>query len=245
MYSTDSRGVSRKDTVEICTNGHIIHRGHRVYGSKSPEKFCKFCSAKIIEECLNCEKLIPNTITSNSLPDFCPYCSEPFPWKGKLKTQNTNLIAESPVKILRRIFSRFHLVVRELRNRHAGRTTLDVADEYDVQDLLSALLILHFDDIRPEEWTSSYAGQSARMDFLLKNEKIVIEVKMTRKGLGDKEIGNQLIIDIERYKNHPDCDTLMCFIYDPKDCIKNNRGLTTDLEKKSSSQFKIIVIIYP
>lgn len=245
MYSFDNRGVHRKDTVEICTNGHVIHSGRRVYNPKSPEKFCRFCRARIIEKCLNCEKLIPNTISSRNLPDFCPYCSAPFPWKGKLKTQDTNLRAESPVKILRRIFSRFHLVVRELRNRHASRTTLDVEDEYDVQDLLSALLILHFDDIRPEEWTSSYAGQSARMDFLLKNEKIVIEVKMTRKGLDDKEIGNQLIIDIERYKNHPDCDTLICFIYDPIGRIRNNQGLTTDLQKKSSSQLKIIVMIYP
>ena len=151
MYSSDSRGVSRKDTVEICTNGHIIHSGYRVYDPKSPEKFCRFCRAEIIEKCLSCEKLIPNTITSNNLSDFCPYCSEPFPWKGKLKTQRkekletqtTNLIAESSVKILKRIFSRFHLVARKLRNRHADRTTLDVEDEYDVQDLLSALLVLH------------------------------------------------------------------------------------------------------
>ena len=41
--------------------------------------------------------------------------------------------------------------------------------------------ILYFDDIRAEEWTPSYAGKCARVDFLLKNEKIVIEVKKTRK----------------------------------------------------------------
>ena len=45
--------------------------------------------------------------------------------------------------------------------------------------LLHALLLLYFDDIRAEEWTPSYAGKSARMDFLLKNEGVVIEVKKT------------------------------------------------------------------
>ena len=54
--------------------------------------------------------------------------------------------------------------------------------------LLHALLLLCFDDIRAEEWTSSYAGKSARMDFLLKNEGVVIEVKKTRLGLTDKEL---------------------------------------------------------
>lgn len=42
-----------------------------------------------------------------------------------------------------------------------------------MQDLLNALLRLYFYDIRPEEYTPSYAGKTARVDFLLKNEKIV------------------------------------------------------------------------
>ena len=79
--------------------------------------------------------------------------------------------------ILERIFMRFYKIARQLRNRHGNRQTLSIEDEYDVQDLLHALLHLYFDDIRPEEWTPSYAGKSARVDFLLKNEKTVIEVK--------------------------------------------------------------------
>lgn len=79
--------------------------------------------------------------------------------------------------ILERMFMRFYKIARQLRNRHDNRQTLSIEDEYDVQDLLHALLHLYFDDIRPEEWTPSYAGKSARVDFLLKNEKTVIEVK--------------------------------------------------------------------
>ncbi len=78
-----------------------------------------------------------------------------------------------------------------------NRETLKIEDEYDVQDLLHALLLLYFDDVRTEEWTPSYAGKSSRMDFLLKNERVVIEVKKTRLGLADKELGDQLIIDVD------------------------------------------------
>ena len=64
-------------------------------------------------------------------------------------------------------------------------------DEYDVQDLMHAILRLHFDDVRPEEWTPSYAGKSSRIDFLLPGERTIIEVKMTRHGLGQKEVADE------------------------------------------------------
>ena len=35
---------------------------------------------------------------------------------------------------LNRIFSRFHKIARQLRSRYANRTTIDITDEYDVQD---------------------------------------------------------------------------------------------------------------
>ena len=96
------------------------------------------------------------------------------------------------------IIKRFHLAALQLRQRHENRPTLTVEDEYDVQDLLHALLQLDFDDIRREEWTPSYAGGASRMDFRLKQEQVVIETKKTRKGLGDKEVGQQLIVDIAK-----------------------------------------------
>jgi len=87
--------------------------------------------------------------------------------------------ADEPLDIIDHLVRRFHRVVRQLRQRHDNRPTLDVTEEYDVQDLLHALLALHFDDIRPEEYTPSYAGVSSRVDFLLKGERVVLEVKKT------------------------------------------------------------------
>lgn len=140
------------------------------------------------------------------------------------------------------ICKKFHVVARQLRNRHNNRSTLEIEDEYDVQDLLHSLLKIYFDDVRTEEWVPSYAGSSSRMDFLLKHEKIVIEVKKTRKNLTDKEIGEQLLIDIAKYKNHPDCKTLICFVYDPEEILSNPKGLESDL---NNEQLNVMVIVEP
>ena len=55
---------------------------------------------------------------------------------------------------------RFPLLVAELGNRHSNRPTLEIKDEYDVQDLMRAVLQLHFDDIRPEEWNPKLWGRA-------------------------------------------------------------------------------------
>lgn len=142
---------------------------------------------------------------------------------------------------LENIFNKFHGIVRHLRARYNNRETLNVNDEYDVQDLLSALLKLHFDDVRPEEWTPSYAGGAVRMDFLLKDCSTVIEVKKTRKSMTAKDLGEQLIIDREKYKSHPDCKTLYCFVYDPDGFLRNPVGIKRDLEAGNEGFLKVII----
>ncbi len=151
---------------------------------------------------------------------------------------------ENVFETLDKIASRFHLVVCQLRTRHEGRPTLDVSDEYDVQDLLHALLRIYFDDVRPEEWTPSYAGKASRVDFLLKNERAVVETKKSRHGLTAKEIGTQLIDDKTRYKKHAECDHLFCLVYDPDHLVKNPRGFENDLSE-ASSDFRVRVRVVP
>jgi hypothetical protein len=150
----------------------------------------------------------------------------------------------SPSFSIAQILERFHSVQRQLRSRHDNRPTIEITDEYDVQNLLHALLKLVTDDIRPEEWTPSYAGSCSRMDFLLKDEQTVIETKMTRKGLGPKEVGDQLIIDITKYKTHPDCKKLICFVYDPTGLIANPAGMENDLSK-DSDDLAVTVLVRP
>lgn len=148
------------------------------------------------------------------------------------------------VALIETICRRFPFLVKQLGARHDKRPPLLVNDEYDVQDLLHGLLRLHFDDVRPEEVTPSYAGSSARMDFLLKSEKVVVEAKMTRKTLGQKEVVSQLTEDVARYRTHPDCQTLVCFVFDPGGFCKNPVALENDVSTNAQG-FAVKVIVAP
>ena len=147
-------------------------------------------------------------------------------------------------ELLVRVLERFHAFARQIVVRYDGRDAMFFKDEYDVQDALRAILNLHYLDVRPEEWAPSYAGKSSRMDFLVNDGKIVVEAKMTRKNLRDKEVGDQLLIDIGRYHIHPSCQVLICFIYDPDGLLSNPHALIADLQQvgqEKGLQVRIVV----
>lgn len=146
-------------------------------------------------------------------------------------------------ELLLQLWRRFPLVVRQIRGRHDSRPTLDVADEYDVQDLFHALLNVSFDDIRKEEWSPSYAGGASRMDFLLPELEAVVEMKMMRKTLSTRQLGEELIIDIAKYSKHPQCRTLFCFVYDPEARAVNPRGIESDLNRQQAEMTVTVSIV--
>lgn len=167
---------------------------------------------------------------------------EELPWlekrkKDDKKTQNNSLFH------LERLLKRFDIVARQLKQRHEERETLIIEDEYDVQDLLHALLKIYFEDVRPEEYSPSYAGSSSRMDFLLKKDEVVVEAKMASKKLRDKLIGEQLIIDIKKYQSHPNCKILYCLVYDPNSFIKNPVALENDLSGKHDNLYVKVFVV--
>jgi hypothetical protein len=123
-----------------------------------------------------------------------------------------------------------------LTHRRKGAQALSFCTEYDVQDLLHALLRPWVADIRPEEFTPSYAGSSTWMDFLLPRHKVVLELKFVRDRSNGKKIGDELIVDIDHYQRHPDCNHLWCVIFDPDHMLPNAEGLRTDLEGQRSTK---------
>lgn len=151
---------------------------------------------------------------------------------------------QDAIAIVTNLCRRFHQFALQLQVRHDGRATFKFEDEYDVQDALHAILRLHFEDVRPEEWTPSYAGNSTRMDFLLKREHVVVEAKMTRKSLKQKDVAEQLIQDKERYRSHPDCRELICFVYDPGHFLTNPTALEDDLST-TDANLKTLVFVNP
>lgn len=226
------------DVQQVCLNGHQITDQYNKY-PQHRQDHCSECGAKTIHECPECEQPIRGfynvsgvvTFRSTDVPSHCKNCGEPYPWTtedGVASAGDEHELGPT-MDFLRQICERFHLVARNLRDRHDDRPTLEVNDEYDIQDLLHALLRLFFDDVRPEEYSPSYAGQSSRIDFLLKEKSIAVEVKTTQDGLEAGEIGGQLLIDIGRYSDHPSVETLVCFVYDPGSRMTNPRGLERDL----------------
>lgn len=113
-----------------------------------------------------------------------------------------------------------------LTYRRKGAEQLRFTNEYDVQDLLHALLRPWVQDVRPEEYTPSYAGKSTRMDFLLPAHELVIETKCVRDRQHAKNIGDELLLDIGHYAAHPTCKKLWCVVYDPEHLLTNPEGLS-------------------
>lgn len=109
----------------------------------------------------------------------------------------------------------FPELARYLRERARGKPPFNIADEYDVQDLLYVALKPHIPDLIAEEWTTKDAGRAKRIDFVSRSARLCIEVKKPSSRSHAREIPDELKIDIESYYVHQACDTLAVFVYDP------------------------------
>ena len=67
---------------------------------------------------------------------------------------------------------------------------------------------------------------------------------MASSKLSDKLIGEQLIVDMNRYQSHPDCKRLVCFVYDPEGHVKNPVALENDLSGKQG-YLDVHVLVVP
>lgn len=136
-----------------------------------------------------------------------------------------------PLKDIYKICHKFPHAASSLDNRRGDREPLQIDDEYDLQYVFEALLRIEFDDVRPEEYGPSHAGSAPRIDFLIKGETIAVETKITRNGRGNEEIRTELAEDKEHYRAHPDCEYLVCYIYDPGHEIDNPAGFEADISE--------------
>jgi hypothetical protein len=150
----------------------------------------------------------------------------------------------TPLSRLVRILERLPRVSRSIAkaNRHSGRETLEILDEYDVQDLLQGVLQLEFDDVRPEVWCPNYAGTNTRTDFLLPAVGVLIEAKHTKDSGAQPKVVQELIIDIARYKIYPGVNHLVCAVWDTEHHLKNPAALKTDLEDNNQGFVTVVVM---
>ncbi len=161
--------------------------------------------------------------------------------------EKSELISKLPYETpLMKIFNKFHIIAEQLKTRYNDRSTLIIENEYDVQDLLNALLYLEFDSIQKEEYGPKFGNINPRIDFLLRMENIGIEAKKVREINHAKTIHKEIIEDKELYSNNRQISELYFFIYDPEFYIKERVSFISDLEKNVPKQFnKLKIIIKP
>lgn len=149
------------------------------------------------------------------------------------------------VAVVLELGARFLNVQRSLAKHPHGKAVFTFDDEYDDQYLYRALLTQFFEDVRDEEYSPSYAGGASRIDFLMPDFELAVELKHTRGGMTDKLLGEQLMIDKGRYSAHPRVTHLICLVFDHEGHLRNPRGLEKDLRQThSSSALPVTVRIF-
>jgi len=135
-----------------------------------------------------------------------------------------------------------------LQDRKHNRTDFKIANEYDVQDILHVILKPFYPDLVSEEHTTKRAGSEKRIDFVIKGLETVVEIKMARGKAHAKKVADELDIDIRNYPSHPNCNELICFVYDPKGVVSDARSIEKDLSGPVTQKNKTInvtVLIRP
>jgi len=152
--------------------------------------------------------------------------------------ESSSEIAQSAALIIR-IMDKWSNMISSFKEHRIDVKPIEVKNEYEMQYLFEGILRLLFEDVRPETYTPNYANRSNRTDFLLPKQRILIETKMTRPSLDGKKLAEELIIDKEHYRKHPDVDVILCFVYDPERNIKNPEGIKDIQELVEPPYFSI------
>jgi len=151
---------------------------------------------------------------------------------------------QDPLQLIRKVCLRLHAVARQLRLRRDYRPTLEIDDDYDLQDLLCALLKVEFDEVATEEWTPPYTEGTPRTMLLINRDQIAVVAKKTRSGLTAKELADQVTADSAYYRAQGRGSTLFCFMYDPEGRIGSPKRLETTLTSVSE-HCRVEVLVAP
>jgi hypothetical protein len=137
--------------------------------------------------------------------------------------------------ILDYIFNNFSLFYQQIQKRHNNRQTIKIIDEYDVQDIIHAILRLFLSDIRKEVYNLQYLGKSTRIDLILNQENIGIEIKYADGTNPERRISDELLVDINHYKENGNCKKLYFFIYNPHGSFNNPPRIYKRIRKKQGT----------
>jgi len=140
-----------------------------------------------------------------------------------LFSSQTNLGSETPdtkpeIELLLRICRRLPRSARSLSQRKRNRPNLEVNDEYDVQDLLLAVIRAYFKYAIDEEPVGKVAGgKSSRADFALEDLGVLIEVKYVRRPDDQSRLIKEFAEDLLLYSKWTHLADFVFVIYNSED----------------------------
>ena len=130
--------------------------------------------------------------------------------------------------------------------RRKDHTPFLIEDEYDVQDLLYFVLRSIFPRLQFENPHFKIGGTNSKVDLMLVQEGIDIEIKMIKaKNQDEKEFIKQLKIDINDYAAWNELKHLLVFVYDPfnKTSNKNNFYDLNGHKSINGTEFDVTVFV--
>jgi len=233
---TEATADYAPDVMQVCLNGHVITDRLRTYPDQGLSH-CDRCGAATVQRCPTCGQELPGAILIPGLatvgqgrrPDYCSACAAAFPWTPRQASADPANTLGQLEAFLRRV----PRAIRQLRYRQGAQPPFRVEDRHDLEDLLRALLALHFDHVRPENRTPLYAPGTV-IDFLLVPEGIVICAKLVARPLRERELVDQFQEDVRYYEGRAGCPRLMGFIYDPESLISEPQTLGSTIAKSSA-----------
>jgi hypothetical protein len=232
-----------RDVMQVCLRGHVI-TDVLVSHPEQGANHCDRCGAPTLCHCQTCGQGIPGasslpgmfTLGRRPAPQYCPGCGAAFPWTEELSVDAAPDMQAQLESVLRRLPH----TVRQLRDRHDSRPTLKVEDEYDLEDLLRAVLHLHFDDVRRQNRTPGYAAGS-RTDLVIGTHRIAVTAKLMKSRATEPQIVHEVCEDIAFYERQTDCGGLVMFIYDPEQILYDPRRFEAALRGEDALDVRCVV----
>lgn len=158
-----------------------------------------------------------------------------------------NYINLNAKAIVRQVLLNFRNAVKKItRDRRKDHQVFQIHDEYDVQDLLYVMLKPLFPKLTIEEPTPKVGAKYNKIDLIIREEGLMIEVKMIKVSDDDeKPFVEQLKNDIQSYYRYPFLKDLLVYVYDPQSKTKDVQNFyeLNGIQEIQGIRFNVEVIV--
>lgn len=156
-------------------------------------------------------------------------------------------VNKSAKQLIQEVLQNFREANKKVtKDRRKDHQEYEINDEYDVQDLLYTILKSIFPSIKEEDPTPKVGIKSNKIDLILREKGILIEVKMIKEAdQSEKKYVEELKNDIQSYHQCQWLQHLICFVYDPFEKIRSKQHFydLNGVQSINGKEFEIDVIV--